>query len=245
MELIPAIDLKDGQCVRLLKGDFGAQTKYAANPLELAREYAQAGAAWLHVVDLDGAQAGRRTNREIVAKLADIEGLKLQIGGGIRDEVALVEALETADRVVVGSAALAKPEAFRGWLAEHGEERVVLALDVTVTEDGNTRVRSHGWQQDSGWTLAGALEVFAPMGLKHVLCTDIGRDGAMTGPNLDLYARCLADWPSIRFQASGGISSYGDLDRLQALGMHAVISGKALLENALTLEEAKPFLPNA
>lgn len=245
MELIPAIDLKEGKCVRLLKGDFAAQTHYEIDPLELAHQYQQAGSAWLHVVDLDGAQVGRRENNETIAQLATLTRLKLQIGGGIRDGDTLSRALEHADRVVIGSAALADPMAFGGWLEQHGADRLVLALDVTVSDDGNANVRSHGWQKDSGWTLESALEKFRPMGLQHVLCTDIGRDGAMTGPNLELYGRCLANWPSIRFQASGGIRGYRDLEQLSELGMHAAISGKALLDHALTLEEAAPFLQNA
>lgn len=245
MELIPAIDLKDGRCVRLLKGDFGAQTDYAVDPLGLAQDYRDAGATWLHIVDLDGAQDGRRKNRAIVAQIAALEGLSVQVGGGIRDAATLSEALGVADRAVVGSAALANPAAFEDWIESHGADRLVLALDVTLDPDGEARVKSHGWQEDSGWTLEKALDKFSPMGLRHVLCTDIGRDGAMSGPNFELYAGQLTKWPRIRWQASGGIRGHEDLQRLQDIGLTAAISGKALLENALSFEEAKPFLPNA
>ncbi|HTV95284.1 MAG TPA: 1-(5-phosphoribosyl)-5-[(5-phosphoribosylamino)methylideneamino] imidazole-4-carboxamide isomerase [Steroidobacteraceae bacterium] len=246
MRLIPAIDLKGGRCVRLLRGEFSAETSYEAPPLELLRSYRELGADWLHVVDLDGARDGSMGNRAIIAALAREPGVLLQVGGGLRSEAAVAEVLGLgAARAVVGSAALDDAAQVMRWLEHFGAERVALAFDVRLDAAGTPRVATHGWQRQSGLTLWDALASF-PAGLvRHVLCTDVGRDGALTGPNTDLYARAVRHSPHLAWQASGGVRGAADLRALAACGAAAAVSGKALLENLIPREELRPFLPGA
>ena len=245
MELIPAIDIRHGRCVRLLHGRFDRETRYELDPRELARDYRAAGARWLHVVDLDGAEHGRRANAALIAEIADAADLRVQLGGGIRDEASLLEALDCADRVVIGSLAATAPDTVSEWLERFGPERIALGLDVHLEPNGEARVTTHGWTAASDLTLDAAIEGYSRAGLRHVLCTDIARDGALTGPNVELYRVAVARWPMIAFQASGGVRSAEDLDRLDATGVAAAISGKALLEQRIRLEEIGQFLPNA
>ncbi len=248
MRLIPAIDLQDGQCVRLLRGDFDAATHYAANPLELLARYRDAGADWLHVVDLDGARTGSRANREIITHLAGEGSINLQVGGGLRDAAAIEQAFDCGiARAVVGSAAVTHVEEVRRWLGEFGAERIVLAFDVRLGGgfDAVPRVAIHGWREQSQLSLWKAIDKFSSDGLKHVLCTDVSRDGALTGPNVALYAEAVQRFPEIEWQASGGIRDGRDLQALAETGAAAAISGKALLEDLIPPAELAPFLPNA
>lgn len=245
MELIPAIDLRNGRCVRLLRGEFDRETRYELDPRALARDYRTAGARWLHIVDLDGAASGERGNAALIARIAAASDLAVQLGGGIRNERSLEEALACADRVVIGSLAVTEPDTVAGWLERYGPERIVLGLDVRLGTDGEARVTTHGWTRDSELTLAAALGQFSAAGLKHVLCTDVARDGALSGPNVELYGAVQAEWPAIALQASGGIRSAADLEALAAAGVAAAVSGKALLEQRIRFEEIRSFLPNA
>jgi phosphoribosylformimino-5-aminoimidazole carboxamide ribotide isomerase len=245
MELIPAIDLRDGRCVRLLKGDFARETRYELDPVELARRYRDAGAAWLHVVDLDGAKRGAPVNLALVERMRRASGLKVQLGGGIRQRANLEAALAAADRAVIGSLAVSDPETVAGWLAELGPDRLTLGLDVRLAADGRALIATHGWTQDSTLTLEEAIERYRAAGLRHVLCTDIDKDGALEGPNVALYGECVRRWPGVAFIASGGVRDAADLAALAATGVAAAVSGKALLEGRLTPEEMKPFLPAA
>ncbi len=248
MRLIPAIDVQDGQCVRLLRGDFAAATHYAANPLQLLARYRDAGADWLHVVDLDGARTGGRANREIIGQLAAEGSIKLQVGGGLRDAAAIEQSFASGiARAVVGSAAVTRVDEVRRWLREFGAERIVLAFDVRLDLDstGLPRVAIHGWREQSQLTLWDAVDTFRGDGLKHVLCTDVSRDGALTGPNVALYAEAVRRFPGIDWQASGGIRDARDLHALAEAGAAAAISGKALLEDLIPPAELEPFLPNA
>ncbi len=245
MELIPAIDLRDGRCVRLLKGDFAQETRYAVDPVELARQYRELGARWLHVVDLDGAKRGEPVNLALIRRMQEASGIAVQLGGGIRTRASLEQALRVAARAVVGSLAVSDPDLVAAWLAELGPERLTLALDVRLAPDGTPLIATHGWTRASTLTLAAAIERFAAAGLKHVLCTDIDRDGALSGPNVALYRDCAARWPAIAFQASGGVRGVADLAALTEAGVAATVSGKALLEGRLTTEEIRPFLRGA
>lgn len=246
MRLIPAIDLRAGHCVRLLHGDFDAETRYSAEPAALLAKYRAAGADWLHVVDLDGARDGSLQNRAAIIGLAQQGSVKLQVGGGLRNEAALRHMLDAgAARAVIGSAAISQVEQVKSWLREFGAERLTLAFDVSIDENGVPRVMTHGWQQRSERSLWDAVETYNASQLKHVLCTDVGRDGALTGPNVDLYREAVRRHPHIEWQASGGIRNAGDLHALAEAGAAAAISGKALLENLIPLEELQPFLPNA
>jgi len=245
MELVPAIDLREGRCVRLLRGDFERETRYELDPVELAVRYRDVGARWLHVVDLDGAKRGESQNLPLVERMRTASGLKIQLGGGLRTREGLLRALSIAERAVVGSLAVTEPATVGAWLDELGGERLMLALDVRVGADGAPTVATHGWMRASGVTLAEAVERYVDHGLRRVLCTDIDRDGAMTGPNVSLYADCVRTWPQIAFLASGGVRDARDLAALARAGVAGAVSGKALLEGTLAPEEMKPFLPAA
>jgi phosphoribosylformimino-5-aminoimidazole carboxamide ribotide isomerase len=245
MHLIPAIDLRDGHCVRLLHGDFEAETRYPTDPQTLLIKYRDLGADWLHVVDLDGARGGILDNRAIILKLAAQKAVKLQVGGGLRNTAALAQMLDAGvARVVVGSTAITQAEQVQAWLKHFGPDRLTLAFDVCIDDHGVPRVMTHGWQQQSEHSLWNAVDSFASE-LKHVLCTDVGRDGALTGPNVDLYEQAVRRYPHIEWQASGGIRNLHDLLALAKAGASAAISGKALLEDLIPVEELHSFLPNA
>jgi phosphoribosylformimino-5-aminoimidazole carboxamide ribotide isomerase len=246
MHLIPAIDLRDGHCVRLLHGDFDAETRYAADPETLLLKYCSLGADWLHIVDLDGARSGAGENRAVILRLAAHKTVKLQVGGGLRNAAALAQMLDAGvARVVVGSAALTQVEQVQTWLKYFGPDRLALAFDVRINDSGPPRVMTHGWQQPSEHSLWSAVDIYIGRGLTHVLCTDVGRDGALTGPNIALYGEALQRYPQIEWQASGGIRDARDLHALAAVGASAAISGRALLEDLIPFEEWRPFLPNA
>ena len=245
MELIPAIDLRNGRCVRLLQGDFERETRYSVDPVELAAHYRGLGARALHVVDLDGAKQGVPVNLPVIRRMRAAAGIDVQLGGGIRARASLEQALEVGARAVIGSLAVSEPQLVASWLTEFSPERLTLALDVRLAADGTPMIATHGWTQASTLSLGAAIDRFASVGLKHVLCTDIERDGALSGPNVALYRDCVRRWPGIEFQASGGVRDVGDLVALAATGVAATVSGKALLEGRLTPEEIRPFLRGA
>jgi phosphoribosylformimino-5-aminoimidazole carboxamide ribotide isomerase len=244
--LIPSIDLRDGRCVRLLRGDFAAETRYELPAHALLARYHRLGASWLHIVDLDAARDGTLINRALIHRLAGQRAVHLQVGGGVRDAAGVEELLARGvARVVVGSAAVQKPQEVAGWLQHYGAERLCIALDVHHDAGGTPRIRTRGWQEETALSLWDALPPLCAAGLRHVLCTDIARDGAMSGPNLALYREAMSRFPAILWQASGGIANGADLSALAAAGVPAAISGKALLEERISLEELRPFLPNA
>ena len=246
MLLIPAIDLRNGRCVRLFKGDFNAETRYEMEPLELLARYRSLGASWLHVVDLDGAKNGVLANRAVIVSLAAQAGLRIQVGGGMRSAEVIEDVLANGvARVVIGSAAVEQPIDVAAWIKHFGPERICLALDVMLDAGGEPRVRTRGWTEGTKLSLWQAIEPFLGVGLKHVLCTDIERDGALSGPNLELYRRALERFPQLAWQASGGVRDATDLAALARVGVAAAVSGKALLEQRITSEELRPFLPNA
>lgn len=246
MLLIPAIDLRDGHCVRLLQGDFTAETRYDVEPHELLARYLDLGASWLHLVDLDGAREGKPGNRALVLELAAQSSVHLQVGGGIRDSATIDAFLHAGvGRVVIGSAAITQPDQVRMWLRRFGAESITLALDVRIDPDGVPRCATHGWQVQSEMSLWQAVDAYRAEGVIHVLCTDVARDGAMTGPNIELYREAIRRFADIEWQASGGVRAGADLHALAATGLAATISGRALLEQRLTAGELAPFLPNA
>jgi phosphoribosylformimino-5-aminoimidazole carboxamide ribotide isomerase len=246
MLLIPSIDLRAGACVRLLQGDFAAETRYAPSAHDLLQRYRALGASWLHVVDLDGARDGALGNLPLIQELASQRVLQLQVGGGVR-EAAIIDALlqHGIARVVIGSSAVERPEEVGQWLRQYGPERICLAFDVRIDALTVPRLHTRGWQRATALSLWDALGGFTDDGLKHVLCTDIERDGALQGPNLALYSEALRRFPGIQWQASGGIADGADLRALAQLGVPAAISGKALLEERISVQELRPFLPNA
>jgi phosphoribosylformimino-5-aminoimidazole carboxamide ribotide isomerase len=246
MKLIPAIDLRAGHCVRLLHGDFDAETRYPTDVQVLLAKYRDAGADWLHIVDLDGARDGSQANRAIILALAEQKSIKLQVGGGLRNTEVLQQMLAAGvERAVIGSAAVSQIDQVQSWLRDFGAARVTVAFDVSIDEQGVPRVMTHGWQRQSERSLWDALDRYAGSPLRHVLCTDVGRDGALTGPNLELYREAVRRYPGIEWQASGGIRHARDLHALAETGAAAAISGKALLEDLIPVEDLQPFLQNA
>jgi len=247
MLLIPAIDLRGGQCVRLLQGRFDTETVYATDPAAVLDSYLALGARQIHVVDLDGARDGAQANRAAIRRIAERAGREaIQVGGGVRSRTVVEElfALGVA-RAVVGSVAVSQPDEVAAWLREFGPERIVLAFDVRLDEGGTPRLATHGWERQTQTSLWHAVERYLSAGLRHVLCTDVARDGALSGPNVALYAECAKRFPNIAWQASGGVSSAADLHQLATTGAAAVISGRALLEGRLSARELEPFLPAA
>jgi phosphoribosylformimino-5-aminoimidazole carboxamide ribotide isomerase len=246
MILIPSIDLRGGRCVRLLKGNFDAETRYDLEPHELLQRYRALGASWLHVVDLDGAKDGRLANRSVIVRLASQRALHIQVGGGVRSAAVVDDLLRNGiDRVIVGSAAVESPAEVQSWLKKYGAEKIGLAFDVRHDAQGLPRVLTRGWTRESPLSLWDAIESYLPHGLQHVLCTDAELDGAMQGPAVGLYQDFTKRYPQLQLQASGGVRSAADLQTLADAGSAAAISGKALLEEAIKPAELRPFLPNA
>jgi phosphoribosylformimino-5-aminoimidazole carboxamide ribotide isomerase len=246
MLLIPAIDLRGGRCVRLYQGDFAAETRYEYTPRELLEKYRALGASWVHVVDLDGARDGVLSNREIIADLAAQRAVRLQVGGGIRSPQVIEDLISSGvERVVVGSAAVERPDDVIGWANRFGADRICLALDIRHDRHGEPQVRTRGWKAGAAISLWEALAIYPGAVVRHVLCTDIERDGALTGPHLDLYRAAVARFPRIAWQASGGVRDAADLAALARIGVAAAVSGKALLEERITPEELRPFFPDA
>ena len=239
MIIYPAIDLRGGRVVRLTEGRFDQEKTYGDDPVAVAREFAAAGATWLHLVDLDGAKDPSQRQTALVQKLAGESGLKVQTGGGIR-ETAQIESLlgAGAQRVIVGSLAVKEAARVRAWLDRFGGERIVLAPDVRLDQTGTPRIAAAGWQESTGVALDDFLAGYLPAGLVHILCTDISRDGRLTGPNTPLYAQLVKKFPSLQIQASGGVSSLDDLRALQTTGAAGAIVGRALYEKKFTLREA-------
>jgi phosphoribosylformimino-5-aminoimidazole carboxamide ribotide isomerase len=236
-EIIPAIDLRAGKVVRLYQGDYGRQTHYPVDPLEQAHRYRAAGAEWLHVVDLDGARDGGGSHLELIAKIARA-GSRVQSGGGVRREEDLRRLFDAGvERVVVGSMAVREPAVVERWLADFGAERIVLALDARW-KDGAWRVPTAGWTTDEGGLLDGLARHYAAAGARHVLCTDIDRDGTLQGPNLALYRHVHANEPGLRLQVSGGVRAIDDIPAARGTGAAAIVLGRALLEGRFTVEEA-------
>ena len=243
MILIPAIDLLDGRCVRLLHGDFGQVTLYPPTAAELACDYADAGAQWLHVVDLAASRDGTAADTSALFKLLGQARQSVQTGGGVRSEDDITRRLEAgAARVVIGSLSVTESKMFTAWLNFFGADRLVAALDIRIDEKGIPWPRIHGWTGRGDRDMWQLLDELVAGGLVHLLCTDISRDGALSGPNLDLYSDITCRYPGLQLQASGGVSSLSDFQQLKPTGSAAVITGKALLEKRFSVAEALEVL---
>lgn len=243
MRLIPAIDLRDGRCVRLFQGRFDAETVYSPDPMTILEQYAALGASLVHVVDLDGARAGSQGNADAIAALAASRRAALQVGGGIRSSETVRRLIDAGvTRAVIGSTAVTQPDEVQSWLQEFGAEAVVLAFDVRIDEMGVPRLTTHGWAQQTGTSLWDAVAGYVPHGIRHVLCTDVARDGALSGPNVELYREAVDRFPAIAWQASGGVRDAADLHALDRIGVDAAVSGRALLEGRMQRQELQPFL---
>ncbi|MDN5986484.1 MAG: 1-(5-phosphoribosyl)-5-[(5-phosphoribosylamino)methylideneamino]imidazole-4-carboxamide isomerase [Hafniaceae bacterium] len=244
--IIPALDLIDGKVVRLHQGDYGQQRDYGNDPLPRLQDYQQQGGEVLHLVDLTGAKDPAARQIPLLRKLLAGVSVPVQVGGGIRSEddvAALIEA--GASRVVIGSTAVRQPDVVKQWFTRFGADALVLALDVRIAADGRKNIAVSGWQEDSGVTLEQIVDEFLPYGLKHVLCTDISRDGTLSGSNVALYQEVCARYPQVAFQSSGGIGSLEDIAALRGSGVKGVIVGRALLEGKFTVKEAIACWQNA
>lgn len=235
--IIPAIDLIDGSCVRLTQGDYDRKTTYYKDPLDVARRYEDCGIKRLHLVDLDGAKASHPVNLKVLERLATSTSLQIQYGGGIKSSDALKEVFTAgAKRAICGSIAVKQPESFREWLDEFGPERMVLGAD---TRDG--RIAINGWLEAAQMGVEELIESFRSAGLSQVICTDIAKDGMLSGPSVPLYVKLQKLFPEIEITVSGGISSWDDIENLDRNGLKSVIVGKAIYEGRITFEQLAQY----
>lgn len=240
MELIPAIDLIDGCCVRLTQGDYNEKKVYGQDPVDMAKRYMDCGVHRIHVVDLDGAKAKAPCNLKVLEKLALQTGLDIEWGGGIKSSESIKAVLDAgANRAICGSIAVDNGELFAEWLQIYGSEHVILGADI---RDG--MVATHGWLKNSGVAIEKLVDDFLSAGLTQVICTDIAKDGMLQGPNFDLYVSLQQKYENIDFTLSGGISSMKDIIKAKQLGIHSVIVGKAIYEGCITLKDLTEWLQN-
>ena len=233
IELIPAIDIIGGQCVRLTKGDYDQKTVYRDSPVEVAREFEQTGFRRLHVVDLDGAKSKHIVNSRVLSSLAKETNMVIDFGGGIKTDQDIETAFESgAQMVTVGSIAVTRPELFMGWLKRYGAERLILGADVR-----NGKISINGWKEDSTEDLLPFLRKYVDAGVRNVLCTEISKDGTLQGPALELYQSVMKAYPDLHLIASGGVSGIDDIKALDAAGIPAVVFGKAIYEGRINLKE--------
>jgi len=236
IEIIPAIDIIDGRAVRLTKGDYSTRCEYG-DPLEMARVFADCGAGRLHLVDLDGAKASTPCNLRTLEAIASLGTLRVEWGGGLKSEESLRKVFDAgADYAIVGSLAALHPELFEEWLLRFGAEKMILGADVL---DGTIRVK--GWIESAPATLEELLTRFAASGLTQAVCTDISRDGMLSGPSVQMYCRLASLYPSVKITVSGGISSMEDIRELDNRGLDRVIVGKAFYEGRITIGELKEW----
>jgi phosphoribosylformimino-5-aminoimidazole carboxamide ribotide isomerase len=231
IELIPAIDIIDGQCVRLTKGDYDQKTVYG-QPLEMAQEFERIGYKRLHMVDLDGAKSKHIVNNAILSQVTAATQLTVDFGGGIKTDADLEKAFEAgATMVTIGSIAVTQPDLFLRWLDKYGAEHMILGADVR-----NGKISINGWKEDSAEDLLPFLKKYMDAGVKNVLCTEISKDGTLQGPAIDLYRRVMQEYPQLHLIASGGVSSIDDIKALDKAGIPAVVFGKAIYEGRIDLE---------
>ena len=233
IELIPAIDIIEGQCVRLTKGDYDQKTVYRDSPAEVAKEFEQIGFKRLHVVDLDGAKSKHIVNSEVLRRVTTDTQLVVDFGGGIKTDEDIEKAFAAgASMVTIGSIAVTDPDLFMGWLEKYGAEHIILGADVR-----HGKISINGWKEDSAEDLLPFLKKYVDAGVKNVLCTEISKDGTLTGPAIELYQSIMAAYPGLHLIASGGVSSIDDIKALEAAGIPAVVFGKAIYEGKINLNE--------
>jgi phosphoribosylformimino-5-aminoimidazole carboxamide ribotide isomerase len=238
IELIPAIDIIDGKCVRLSQGDYDTKKIYNENPLEVAKEFEANGIQRLHVVDLDGAKSSHVVNYKVLDAIAGHTSLTIDFGGGIKTDEDLMIAFENgAHMVTLGSVAVKKPELFKKWLHQYGAEKIILGADVK-----DNRISVSGWLEEGPQELMPFLTDYTQEGVSKVLCTDISRDGMLQGPSIELYKQVMQRFPTMHLIASGGVSGVDDIIRLDDAGIPAVVFGKALYEGRITMKDLKRFM---
>lgn len=233
IELIPAIDIIDGRCVRLTKGDYDRKTVYDSSPLEMARRFEQLGFKRLHIVDLDGAKSKHIVNDGVLKDITTETNLVVDFGGGIKTDDDMEKAFAAgAAMVTVGSVAITNKELFAVWLERYGADRIILGADVR-----HGKISINGWKEDSAEDLLPFLKFYIDKGIKNVLCTEISKDGTLAGPAIELYKEIMAEYPAINLIASGGVSCIEDIHALDDGGIPSVVFGKAIYEGKINLEE--------
>jgi phosphoribosylformimino-5-aminoimidazole carboxamide ribotide isomerase len=237
MKLIPAIDIIDGQCVRLTKGNYSTKKVYNENPLEVAKMFQDSGIEYLHLVDLDGAKAKHIVNYKVLETLATQTNLKIDFGGGLKSDNDLRIAFESgAQQITGGSIAVKNPNLFESWITTYGEEQIILGADCI-----HGKIAIQGWQEESKLEVLSFVDDYFKKGIKNVICTDISKDGMLQGPAFELYASILAQNPELNLIASGGVSHFDELPKLKALGCEGVIIGKAIYEGKISLKAMEQF----
>ncbi len=239
MHLIPAIDIIDGKCVRLTQGDYAQQSVYNEDPLEVAKSFEAHGLQRLHLVDLDGARAGRIVNYKVLERLATRTGLWIDFGGGIKSDDGLRIAFECGARQVTGgTVAVKNPDLFLGWLEKYGNDRIILGADV---KDG--KIAISGWQEQSELELFDFLEGYTAKGVQYSICTDVSKDGLLEGTALELYAQIRERFPDLKLIASGGVTGLEEIEKLREIGCFGAIIGKAIYEGKISLKELERLAP--
>ncbi|MCB4808518.1 1-(5-phosphoribosyl)-5-[(5-phosphoribosylamino)methylideneamino]imidazole-4-carboxamide isomerase [Tamlana sp. 62-3] len=250
MRIIPAIDIIDGKCVRLSKGDYNTKKVYNENPLEIAKQYEAHGIEHLHLVDLDGAKASHIVNHKVLETIATKTNLKIDFGGGLKTDEDLHIAFESgAKQITGGSIAVKKPEVFESWLTKYGSDKIILGADAN-----NEKIAISGWLEESDEELIPFVQNYMTKGVSYVICTDIAKDGMLQGPSFDLYKKMIAECntkPSqsenestLKLIASGGISKFDELPKLAEIGCEGTIIGKAIYENKISLKQLENFIIN-
>ncbi|WP_010178528.1 1-(5-phosphoribosyl)-5-[(5-phosphoribosylamino)methylideneamino]imidazole-4-carboxamide isomerase [Aquimarina agarilytica] len=238
MRIIPAIDIIDGQCVRLSKGDYNTKKVYNENPLEIAKQFEAHGIQHLHLVDLDGAKASHIVNHKVLETIATQTNLKIDFGGGLKTDDDLRIAFESgASQITGGSIAVKNADVFRNWLTKFGADKIILGADAN-----NEKIAVSGWLEESDQELIPFVKGYQKEGVSYVICTDISKDGMLQGPSFDLYKKMLNEIPNIKLIASGGISSFDELPKLAEIGCEGTIIGKAIYENRISLKQLEEYI---
>lgn len=238
MRIIPAIDIIDGQCVRLSKGDYNTKKIYHTDPLEVAKSFEDHGIEHLHLVDLDGAKSRHIINHKTLENIATRTNLNVDFGGGLKTQKDLEIAFESGARQITGgSIAVKNPEEFTQWISKYGSERIILGADAK-----DEKIAISGWLEESDISLIPFIKQYKEKGISYIVCTDISKDGMLQGPSFDLYKKILEQNPEIKLIASGGISQYSDLEKLAEIGCEGTIVGKAIYENKISLKQIEQFI---
>ncbi len=241
MRLIPAIDIIDGKCVRLSKGDYNTKKIYNESPLEVAKEFEAHGIEYLHLVDLDGAKSKHIVNHKVLEAIASQTNLKIDFGGGLKTDEDLRIAFESgANQITGGSIAVKDPETFKNWFVQFGADKIILGADAN-----NEKIAVSGWLEESDQELIPFVQAYQEQGVSYVICTDISKDGMLQGPSFDLYQKMLKEIPNIKLIASGGISTFNELPKLAEIGCEGTIIGKAIYENRISMKQLEDYILNS
>lgn len=250
MRIIPAIDIIEGKCVRLTKGDYNTKKIYNENPLEVAKEFEAAGIEYLHVVDLDGAKASTIINHKVLEQIASKTNLKIDFGGGLKSDKDLEIAFNSgANQITGGSIAVKNQEIFESWIEKFGSQKIILGADFYPDKSGG-KIATNGWQEESSLELIPFIKGYQQKGIQYVICTDISKDGMLQGPSFDMYSQIISEChvepieTPLKLIASGGISAFDELPKLAEIGCEGVIIGKAIYENKISLKQLEQFILN-